>query len=89
MYICVREVVFSVCIVRRGATGAGECFVINSQYFEGLIVTLKTLSYSQFIIVVIYRPPSAQIQSFLDPFNSVLQETYGKNVIICGDFNIQ
>ena len=61
---------------------------INSQYFEGLTVTLKNASYTHFTIAVMYIPPSAPIQSFFEPFNSLLQETYGNNVIICGDFNI-
>ena len=55
---------------------------------ERLTVTFKTLSYTQFTIVVMYRPPSAPIQCFFEPFNRVLQEIYGKYVIICGDFNI-
>ena len=51
---------------------------MHFHYFEGLTVTLKTLSCAQFTIVVIYRPPSAPIRSYIEPFNSVLQTTYGK-----------
>ena len=66
--------------------GAGE-FNHCSKNLEALFVNVTNTS-ETLTIGVVYRPPSGSLALFLEEYEQLLKKLPTKNVIICGDFNI-
>ena len=56
---------------------------------EILIYNIQFPSLFTIIIILIYRPPSSSLLSFLTNLSSILESITSVNTVILGDFNIQ
>ena len=54
-----------------------------------MICNIQFPSLFTIIIILIYRPPSSSLWSFLDDLYSILEYFISVNIVILGDFNIQ
>ena len=54
---------------------------------EALFITIKNTS-EVLTVGVVYRPPSGTVSAFMTEFEELLNTLPNKNVLICGDFNI-
>lgn len=63
---------------------------INS-YAKEKICEISSVYLKKFNLncVCVYRPPDANFDSFIEILETVLNETLGKQFIICGDFNVK
>ena len=59
------------------------------EWVECCTVSISSDFCSQLLITGIYRPPSKSIDSFLNTLtNDILQDSRGKQVLLCGDLNL-
>ena len=56
---------------------------------EILICNIQFPSLFTIVIILIYRPPSSSLRSFLTDLSSILESITSVNTVILGDFNIQ
>ena len=56
---------------------------------EILICNIQFPSLFTIVIILIYRPPSSSLRSFLTDLSSILESITSVNTVIIGDFNIQ
>ena len=54
-----------------------------------LICNIQFPSLFTIVFIIIYRPPSSSIRSFLNDLSTILESMSSYNTIILGDFNIQ
>ena len=54
-----------------------------------LICDIQFPSLFTIVFIIIYRPPSSSIRSFLNDLSTILESMSSYNTIILGDFNIQ
>jgi len=61
----------------------------NDHDFEVCAVKLQ-ISSSKIIVLCVYRPPSGNVEYFLNSLEQILNQLYtnSTNIIICGDINI-
>jgi len=60
---------------------------VDSPFIEGIIETVG-VCVGNMVILNIYRPPSGNIQTFIDELGSFLETFSNKDVLLMGDFNI-
>ena len=59
-----------------------------SKHLESLFVTIDNVSKGKITCGVVYRPPSGDISIFLKELENLLEILPSKNVLMCGDYNI-